>query len=396
MFAYRLHVYYNEFEAVSLAARPSPPRWKLDHNENEVNLVSTAVQDPTVPYMQILSPEGKVVNSDLLPKLSDDALRELMHRMVFTRIWDQRAVRLTRQGKLGFYAPVAGQEGSMIGSEYATNKEDFIVPGYRDVPQCVWHGWPLHQAFLYSRGHQLGGQMPKDVHVMMPQIIIGAQIVQTPGIALAFKLKGEKRVAITYTGDGGTSQGDFYEGMNFAGALHLPAVFIVQNNQFAISVPVELQTAAKTLAQKATAAGIPGVQVDGMDVLAMYVATKQAVDRARNGDGPSMIEAITFRYGPHTMSGDDPTRYRTKEVESEWEQRDPLIRFRTYLEGRQLWTKEDEDRVVEEAKDAVNDALKKADEAPKMTIPDLIDSMFKELPSDLVRQREEFSAQEGM
>lgn len=184
--------------------------------------------------------------------------------------------------------------------------------------------------------------------------------------------------------------------MNFAGALHLPAVFIVQNNQFAISVPVELQTAAKTLAQKATAAGIPGVQVDGMDVLAMYVATKQAVDRARNGDGPSMIEAITFRYGPHTMSGDDPTRYRTKEVESEWEQRDPLIRFRTYLESRQLWTKEDEDRVVEEAKDAVNDALKKADEAPKMTIPDLIDSMFKELPSDLIRQREEFSAQEGM
>jgi len=357
--------------------------------------MSTSVPTKSVPYLQILDESGTIVNPDLMPKLTDEELRALMHKMVFTRIWDGRAVKLTRQGRLGFYAPVAGQEASMIGSEAATTKDDFLLPSYRDVPQAVWHGWPLYQAFLYSRGHQHGGQFPADVNVMMPQIIIGAQIVQATGIAMAFKLKDEKRVAVTYIGDGGTSQGDFYEGINFAGAFHVPAVFIVQNNQFAISVPVEAQTAAQTLAQKGVAAGIPCMQVDGMDVLAVYAATKQAVDRAKNGDGPSLIESITFRYGPHTMAGDDPTRYRTKDMESDWEKKDPLVRFRTFLEKKGLWTQEDEDAVIEEAKNAVSAALKQADEYPKMTIPDLIDSMFEQLPADLLAQKAEYDGQEA-
>lgn len=357
--------------------------------------MSLVMETSSVPYLQILNENGEVVDKESMPKLSDDQLRELMRRMVFTRVWDQRAVKLTRQGRLGFYAPVAGQEASMIGSEFATKKEDFILPGYRDVPQSVWHGWPMYQAFLYSRGHQHGGEIPEGVNVIPPQIIIGAQIVQASGVAMAFKLRKEARVAITYTGDGGTSQGDFYEGMNFAGALGLPAVFIVQNNQFAISVPVRLQTAAETLAQKAIAVGIPGVQVDGMDVLAVYAATQQAVERAREGDGPTLLENLTFRYGPHTMSGDDPTRYRTKKLEEEWEQKDPIVRFRKYLEGKKLWSEKDEEAVIEETKSAVKDALTKADEHPKMTIPGLIDSMFSQLPSDLVRQKKEFSAKEG-
>ncbi|WDL98652.1 pyruvate dehydrogenase (acetyl-transferring) E1 component subunit alpha [Alicyclobacillus sp. ALC3] len=357
--------------------------------------MSLVMETKPVPHIQVLDEQGKVVDSDWMPQLSDAQLRELMQRMVFTRVWDQRAVKLTRQGRLGFYAPVAGQEASMIGSEFATKKEDFILPAYRDVPQAVWHGWPMYQAFLYSRGHQHGGEMPQGVNIIPPQIIIGAQIVQASGVAMAFKLRNEPRVAITYTGDGGTSQGDFYEGMNFAGAFGLPAVFIVQNNQFAISVPVRLQTAAETLAQKAIAAGIPGVQVDGMDVLAVYAATQHAVERAREGDGPTLIESLTFRFGPHTMSGDDPTRYRTKDLEEEWAQKDPLVRFRKYLESRDLWTENDEENAIEEAKTAVNDALKKADEYPKMTIPGLIDSMFAELPGDLVRQREEFAGKEA-
>ncbi|MFO2550644.1 pyruvate dehydrogenase (acetyl-transferring) E1 component subunit alpha [Alicyclobacillus cycloheptanicus] len=347
-----------------------------------------------VPYLQILDADGNVVNQEAMPKLSDEQLRELMRRMVFTRVWDQRAVKLTRQGRLGFYAPVAGQEASMIGSEFATKKEDFILPAYRDVPQAVWHGWPMYQAFLFSRGHQHGGEIPEDVNILPPQIIIGAQYVQNAGVAMAFKLKKERRVAITYTGDGGTSQGDFYEGINFAGAFHLPAVFIVQNNQFAISVPVRLQTAAETLAQKAIAAGIPGIQVDGMDVLAVYAATHEAVERAREGDGPTLIESLTFRYGPHTMSGDDPTRYRTKDLEEEWEKKDPLVRFRKFLEKKGLWSEADEEGVIEEAKNAVADALKKADEYPKMTVTGLIDSMFAQLPDDLIRQRAEWAARE--
>lgn len=347
-----------------------------------------------VPYVQVLDEKGNVVNPDMMPDLSDDALRDLMRKMVFTRILDQRAIKLARQGRLGFYAPVAGQEAAMIGSESATEKEDFILPGYRDIPQCLFHGWPLYQWVLFSRGHQHGTEIPKDVQVLIPQIIIGAQYVQAVGTAMAFKLRNEKRIAITYTGDGGTSQGDFYEGINFAGALHVPAVFVVQNNQFAISVPVRLQTAAETLAQKAVAAGIPGVLVDGNDVLAMYAVTKQAVDRARDGDGPTLIEALTFRFGPHTMSGDDPTRYRTKELENEWEQKDPLVRFRTYLEGKKLWSQADEEKVMEEAKNDVNEAIKKADGYPKMTIPSLIDSMFETLPEAMKAQRAEYTSKE--
>ena len=179
-----------------------------------------------------------------------------------------------------------------MASQFALEKEDYILPGYRDIPQIVWHGLPLYQAFLWSRGHFHGGQIPEGVNVAIPQIIIGAQFVQTAGVALGMKKRGKKSVAITYTGDGGTSQGDFYEGMNFAGAYKAPAIFIVQNNQFAISTPREKQTAAETIAQKAVAAGIPGIQVDGMDPLAVYAAVHDARERAINGEGPTLIETL--------------------------------------------------------------------------------------------------------
>src|SRR5690625_2776257 len=239
---------------------------------------------------QVLDQDGKVVNKDDLPDLSDEDLKELMKRMVYTRVLDQRSIALNRQGRLGFYAPTAGQEASQIASHYALEKEDFILPGYRDVPQLIWHGLPLYQAFLFSKGHYHGNQMPEGVNALSPQIIIGAQYVQATGVALGMKLRGKKSVAVTYTGDGGTSQGDFYEGINFAGAYHAPAIFFIQNNFFAISVPVEAQTNAKTLAQKAVAAGIEGFQVDGMDPLAIYAVTEHARQRAIDGKGPTLIE----------------------------------------------------------------------------------------------------------
>ncbi|WP_100404630.1 pyruvate dehydrogenase (acetyl-transferring) E1 component subunit alpha [Bacillus solitudinis] len=344
---------------------------------------------------QILNEEGKVINKAAMPELSDEQLQELMRRMVYTRIWDQRAISLNRQGRLGFYAPVAGQEASMLGSQFALEKEDWILPGYRDVPQIVWHGLPLHQAFLWSRGHFHGGQIPDGLNVVVPQIIIGAQIIQTAGVALGLKRKGKNNIAITYTGDGGASQGDFYEGMNFAGAYNAPAVFIVQNNRFAISVPVEKQSAAKTIAQKAVAAGIEGVQVDGMDVLAVYAATKQARDNAISGQGPTLIEALCYRYGPHTMAGDDPTRYRSSELDDEWTKKDPLVRFRKFLEGKKLWNEEKENEVVDKAKEDIKEAIKKADAAPKQKVTDLIGVMFEELPSNLREQMEEYKAKES-
>ncbi|ADG05083.1 pyruvate dehydrogenase (acetyl-transferring) E1 component subunit alpha [Kyrpidia tusciae] len=354
--------------------------------------------DERTPYepVRILAEDGTVVNPELMPDLSDDQLRELMHRMVFTRVWDQRAIALNRQGRLGFYAPVAGQEASMLASHYALNKDDFLLPSYRDIPQLVFHGLPLYQAFLYSRGHIHGGQIPEDVSALMPQIIIAAQCTQLAGVALGIKLRGERRVAIAYFGDGATSQGDFYEGMNFAGVFKVPAIFFSQNNRYAISVPVSKQTAAKTLVQKSVAAGISGVQVDGMDPLAVYRVTKEAADRARAGEGPVMIESLTYRYGPHTMAGDDPTRYRTNEELGEWERQDPLIRFRAFLQGKGLWSEQEEEAAIEETKQTIADALKKADEyMSKQTVGDLIDAMYAELPPELKEQKALFAAGEG-
>src|SRR5699024_4851228 len=215
-----------------------------------------------------------------------------MERMVWTRVLDQRSISLNRQGRLGFYAPTAGQEASQIASHYAIEKKDYVLPGNRDVPQLICHGLPLTKAFLFSRGHFIGNQFPEGVNALSPQIIIGAQFVQTAGVALGLKKREKENVAITYTGDGGTSQGAFYEGINFAGAFKAPAIFVVQNNQYAISTPRSLQTKAKTLAQKGVAAGIPSVQVDGMDALAVYKVTKDARERAIKGEGPTLIETV--------------------------------------------------------------------------------------------------------
>lgn len=360
--------------------------------EAEKQLESVSDQFKT---LQILNEEGEVVNESAMPDLSDEQLQELMRRMVYTRILDQRSISLNRQGRLGFYAPTAGQEASQLASQFALEKEDFILPGYRDVPQMIWHGLPLTQAFLFSRGHYAGNQIPEDVNVISPQIIIGAQYVQCAGVALGMKKKGAQSVAITYTGDGGASQGDFYEGINFAGAFKAPAIFIVQNNRFAISTPVEKQSAAKTIAQKAMAAGIPGIQVDGMDPLAVYAAVKDARERAIKGEGPTLIETLTYRYGPHTMAGDDPTRYRTADLDNEWEKKDPLVRFRKFLEGKGLWSEEKENEVIEQAKEDIKVAIKEADNTPKQKVTDLIMNMYEELPYNLEEQYEIYKEKES-
>ncbi|MDN3954121.1 pyruvate dehydrogenase (acetyl-transferring) E1 component subunit alpha [Sporolactobacillus laevolacticus] len=347
------------------------------------------------PTLRILDTQGHVVNNQKKPELTDEQLRELMWRMVYTRIWDQRALSLNRQGRLGFYAPVAGQEASMLASEYAMDKGDWLLPSYRDIPQLVWHGMPLYKAFLYSRGHFEGGQYPEALNAVMPQIIIGAQCTQTTGVALGLKKRGKAQIAFCYFGDGATSQGDFYEAMNFAGVYKAPAVFICQNNRFAISVPVEKQTATQTLAQKAVAAGIRGIQVDGMDPLAVYAAAKEARDYAIAGNGPTLIETLTYRYGPHTMAGDDPTRYRTDELTGEWEKKDPLIRFRYYLEQLGLWSKEDEEQAADQAKEDVAKALKQADAVPKQKVTDLLSFMYEQPTQNVKEQLTEYSAREG-
>lgn len=346
------------------------------------------------PTLQILNEDGQIVNEDLIPELSDEQLVDLMSRMVWARTLDQRSTALNRQGRLGFYAPTAGQEASQLASQYAMDKEDYLLPGYRDVPQLVQHGLPLKEAFLWSRGHVAGNYYPEELKAMPPQIIIGAQYIQAAGVALGLKKRGKKNVVFTYTGDGGSSQGDFYEGVNFAGAYHANAVFFIQNNGFAISTPRSVQTAAPTLAQKAVAAGIPGIQVDGMDPLAVYAAAKQARDYAANGNGPVLIETLTFRYGPHTLSGDDPKRYRTKDEEEVWVKRDPLVRFRKYLTDKGLWSEEKEEAVVEAAKEEIKEAIKAADAEPKQKVSDFLKNMFEVQPQNIKEQIAIYEAKE--
>lgn len=362
---------------------------------NNFNPVETLqkIEDKFVMF-QIMDEEGKIVNEEAMPELSDDELVELMKRMVWTRVLDARSISLNRQGRLGFYAPTAGQEASQLASQFALEKDDYILPGYRDVPQLIWHGLPLTQAFLFSRGHFKGNQY-ETINALPPQIIIGAQIVQTAGVALGLKKRGKDSVAITYTGDGGSSQGDFYEGINFAGAYDAPAIFVIQNNNYAISTPRELQSKAKTLGQKGIAAGIPSVVVDGMDPLAVYKVVRDARERAVAGEGPTLIETLCYRYGPHTMAGDDPTRYRTTDEDSEWEKKDPLVRFRKYLEGKKLWSKEQEDEVIEQAKEDVKQAIKEADGTEKQTVTQLMDIMYDDMPQNLREQYEFYKEKES-
>ncbi len=343
-------------------------------------------------FHQLIREDGSLVDEENA-QLDFRVLKELMRRMVFTRRWDERAIKLSQQGRIGYHAPVMGQEAAVIGTEAAMNRDDFIVPAYRELPSLYWHGYPMHQLFLYTLGHQHGGNVPKDVHCFVPQIIVGAQIVQAVGVGLAFKIKKEQRVAVTYIGDGGTSQGDFYEGINFAGALDAPVVVVVQNNGYAISLSRDKQTKAETLAHKAVAAGIEGVQVDGMDVAAVYDVMKTALTRARMGLGPTLIEAVNYRLMPHTLSGDDPSRYRSSAEEDEWRAKDPLIRLRILLSERGLWSHQDESEAIAAADDEIEKALELVERTPKMTQDDLINYVFETPPQDLKTQGKEYQWQ---
>ena len=345
--------------------------------------------------IQILDEAGKVVNKDLLPDLKDEELVELFEDMLWSRALNDRSTTLARQGRLGFFGPTAGQEASQLASHYAFDKNDILFPGYCDIPQLVKHGLPLDKAFLWSRGHVEGNDYPEDFHAMPPQIIIGAQIVQAAGAGLGLKKRGKQQVAFTYTGDGGSSQGDFYEGINVAGAFKAPVVFYIQNNGYAISTPRHKQTAATTLAQKAAAAGIPGIQVDGMDPLAVYAVSKAARDWAIEGNGPVLIETITSRFGPHSMSGDDPKRYRDQASFDEWDKKDPLIRMRHYLTEKGLWNEEKETETIERFDEEIKEAVKKADNAPKQKVSDFLKNMFEEPTPVIQEQIKHFEDKEG-
>lgn len=346
------------------------------------------------PEIQVLDEEGQVVNEDYLPELSDEEMVELMTLMVQARTLHERSIALSKQGRLGFYAPTFGQEASQIASSFAFTTDDWLFPGYRDVPQMVAKGYPLSKAFLWSRGHEDGNVYEEGFNAMPPQIIIGAQLIQAMGCAVGQKLKGDQAVTYTYTGDGGSSQGDSYEAWNYAGRYQAPIVFIIQNNGYAISTPREKQTAAHTLAQKAAAAGIPGVQVDGNDALAVYAVAKQAREWALAGHGPVFIETVTNRLGAHSTSGDNPKLYRTEEDIEAWTAREPLIRFRKYLTEKGLWDEQKEEKIIADYKEKIKAGIEEAEAAPKQKVSGFLKNMYEEPGQDIVEQIEIYEEKE--
>src|SRR5256712_7742001 len=275
------------------------------------------------------------LDAGLGPKPAPGELGSLHRAMVLARRFDERMVRLQRQGRIGTFAPIKGQEASQLGSVVTLRATDWMVPSFRETAAMIWRGWPIEKILLFFAGYVEGGRPALDQRDLPITIPVATQLPHAVGLAYAVQYRGDDAVVMAYFGDGATSDCDFHEALNFAGVSHLPVVFVCQNNQWAISVPLKKQTHSKTIAQKALAYGLPGIQVDGNDVLAVYAVAREAVDRARAGEGPTLIECVTYRLGVHTTA-DDPTKYRAEEEVRAWEQKDTLTRFRAYLEQKDL------------------------------------------------------------
>ena len=339
-----------------------------------------------VEYLSILDSEGNV-DTALEPDLSVEELKRLYSAMLLSRRLDERMVRLQRQGRIGTFAPIKGQEASQLGTVSCLRPADWMVPSFRETAAMLWRGWPIEKVLLFFSGYLEGGQPAIDQHDLPVTIPVATQIPHAVGLAYAVQYRGDDAVVMTYFGDGATSEGDFHEALNFAGVWHVPVVFVCQNNQWAISVPLKKQTHSRTIAEKAHAYGFPGIQVDGNDVLAVLAATREAVKRAREGDGPTLIECVTYRLGVHTTA-DDPTKYRSAEEVAEWERKDPLTRFTTYLQKRNLLEEGLDERVDAE----IAEAVRRFEATPPADALTMFDHVYAELPPDLKVQRESLAA----
>lgn len=331
---------------------------------------------------QILDANGELVGES---PIRVELVRRLYRAMVIARQYDKKSTSLQRQGRLATYASFEGQEAAQVGAAAALHPEDWMVATYRDAAAMWAHGYPMELLFLGRVGDERGGCPPPDVPCLPPSITVGGHMIHAVGLAWAMKLQQNRRVALTLFGDGATSEGDFHEAMNFASVYDLPVVFLCQNNGYAISMSVEDQTKSESIAAKGVAYGMRSVQVDGNDLLATYAVTKAAVDRAKAGEGPTLIEAITYRMGPHTTN-DDPTRYRDKDEEVEAAAKDPLLRVQRFLTTEGHWTQEWEQELWGEAAQIVDAAIEDAEQTPEMGVEGVFEGMFAELTPPLQQQ----------
>jgi len=331
-----------------------------------------------------MEPVRYVLPSGEAPEELPLTREELLHgyrALVRARTFDERAIVLQRQGKLGVYPPYRGQEAAQVGAALALEQDDWLVPSYRETAAALTHGLAMHQIVLYWRAHPAGWRFPDDARVLPFAIPIATQLPQAVGIAHAGTFQERPWVAMTFIGDGGTSEGDFHEALNFAGVFDAPAVFVVQNNGWAISVPTERQMRNQRIAERAAGYGIPGVVVDGNDLVAMWTASREAVERARAGKGPTLIEAVTYRLAPHTTS-DDPSRYRDEDEAKRREAEEPVRRLRALIESRGWWDEDREEQLVGEILAEIAEAVRVADEAPEPTPETIVEHVYAEMGPD--------------
>jgi pyruvate dehydrogenase E1 component alpha subunit len=351
----------------------------------------------SLDYLQILDQNGEV-DAELEPDLAEDELLRMYRWMVLAREVDQRMLRMQRQGRIGTFGPSTGQEAIAIAAACAMGPDDWLVAAFREVGARLVRGEPLTHPFLFYNGYEEGNVQPDGVRRLLPiNIIVGSQCPHAVGIGYAVKLRGERAAVVVFLGDGATSQGDFHEAMNFATVWGVPVVFISQNNQWAISVPRLRQTRSQTLAQKGIAYEMPSIQIDGNDALACRVAVQEALDRAYAGNGPTFIEAITYRLMMHTTA-DDPKRYRTEEEEQEWWRREPIPRFHKYLIAKKIWDDAREEKLQAEIKEEVDRAVQEFEALTEFPPDAPFDHVYGETHPELETQRRAFLAnlkQEG-
>jgi pyruvate dehydrogenase E1 component alpha subunit len=338
-----------------------------------------------IRQLSILNEKGEV-DEALMPPLSHQEIARMYEAMVLARTFDERAVALQREGRIGTYPPVMGQEAAQVGSAFAFSKSDWIFPSFREMGVHLTLGFPIPQLLQYWTGDERAQKVPEEFNIFPFCVAVGSQIPHAVGAALGARYRGDKIAVITFFGDGATSKGDFHEGMNMAGVFKLPMVFICQNNQWAISVPLKNQTAAATLAQKAVGYGFKGIQVDGNDIFAVYRAVAEAVEQARNGGGPTFIECLTYRMADHTTA-DDAGRYRAPEEVAKWRERDPLLRLERYLERQGRWNLQLRDEIKTRVTAIVDAAVQEMEAIPAPAAAELFEGALATLTPRQEEQR---------
>ncbi|MEZ4367871.1 MAG: thiamine pyrophosphate-dependent enzyme [Kofleriaceae bacterium] len=360
----------------------------------------TATTDGPDDLRRVLDDDGRVLPGVTAPTIDDATLLKIFDTMLLVRIMDDRMMRLQRQGRLGFYMKSIGEEASHFAVAPLTDA-DWVYPSYREPGAWFWRGYTveqfINQLFGNDQDPTKGRQMPVHHSAAWLNLVsisspVGTQIPQAVGSAYAAKVLGKPDVSMVFFGEGTSSTGEFHVGMNFAGVWKAPCVFVCRNNGWAISVPLEKQCAAKTFASKAVGYGMPGIRVDGNDILAMYQVAQEAIARARAGEGPTLIEALTYRVQGHSSS-DDPSVYRNPDEPAEWEKRDPLARLRTYMKTRGLWTEALEADTTARYNERITAALAASDLRPAPPIESLFDDVYEELPWNLAEQKAYLLAQ---